>query len=63
METQSNCFACGESTFEGLRILGSFLCNKCETKLLKSKAGCKDYEQWVAACRRIWKTIKLDPED
>lgn len=62
MEAQNNCFACGESSSEGLQIFGNFLCNKCEIRLLKSKAGKLDYERWIVACRRIWKTINLDLE-
>lgn len=56
------CFSCGASISGGLKILGQYLCKKCEMSLVKCGSDQIEYQHWVDSCRRFWDNsrVKLD---
>ncbi|TCL55144.1 inhibitor of sigma-G Gin protein [Hydrogenispora ethanolica] len=54
------CFGCGETLPGGIEICGQYLCEDCEARLVRSKAGQNDYQQWIDSCRSFWEKIKID---
>jgi len=60
---QGICMACGNTAREGLRIGAGFLCGRCERSLIRSNAGKLDYEHWIATCRKLWESLKINIDE
>ncbi len=55
----NQCFGCQVATSgEALNILGQFLCQKCETKLVESDPARDDYQIWIKYCRQFWENLR-----
>ncbi|NLW46691.1 MAG: hypothetical protein GXY86_05090 [Firmicutes bacterium] len=51
------CFSCGASTSGGLKILGQYLCENCETSLVKCQTDKFEYQHWIDSCHRFWEKL------
>ncbi|HAA89737.1 MAG TPA: inhibitor of sigma-G Gin [Peptococcaceae bacterium] len=53
------CVICEQVPFGGIRdgilIAGSFICSKCEQKIVKTEAGAASYSYFQEKLKKLWR--------
>ena len=51
---QETCIICGQMKQEGIRIISEFICDACESEIIKTDVKDAKYPFFIRRMRRIW---------
>lgn len=55
--TRSACLVCEEEKPSGILILGSFICEECEKKIIETRVHEKEYCGYLHKLKKIWEFV------
>lgn len=55
--TKSVCLICEEEKCSGIFILGSFICDECEKKIIETRGHEDEYCGYLHKLKKIWEFV------
>jgi len=56
--TESNtCIVCGQEQKEGIMIVNAFICESCESEIVRTEVEDERYPHFVMQMRKLWYRI------
>lgn len=53
-EAQDICIICGRSGRDGIRVISEFICEECETEIVRTDVQDAKYPFFIHRLKRIW---------